>query len=51
MRVLFVNQFYLPDAAATGQLLGDLTEGFVGARVVCGAGGYASNLGGSGQGY
>jgi colanic acid biosynthesis glycosyl transferase WcaI len=47
MRVLFVNQFYLPDAAATGQLLGDLTEGFVGARVVCGAGGYASNLGGA----
>ena len=26
MRVLLLNQFYLPDVAATGQLLGDLTE-------------------------
>lgn len=27
MRVLFVNQFYLPDAVATAQILGDLAEG------------------------
>ncbi len=26
MRVLLLNQFYLPDVAATGQLLGDLAE-------------------------
>ena len=30
MRVLFVNQFYLPDAVATAQILGDLAEGFAG---------------------
>ena len=26
MRILFVNQFYRPDVAATGQLLADLAE-------------------------
>ena len=29
MRVLLLNQFYLPDVAATGQLLGDLAEALV----------------------
>lgn len=29
MRILFLNQYYLPDTAATGQLLADLAEGLV----------------------
>ncbi len=40
MRILFINQFYKPDAAATGQLLGDLAADLVGrgheVHVVCG---------------
>jgi colanic acid biosynthesis glycosyl transferase WcaI len=39
MRVLFVNQFYVPDVAATGQLLADVAEELAGrghdVHVVC----------------
>jgi len=39
MRVLFVNQFYVPDVAATGQLLADVAEALAGrgheVHVVC----------------
>lgn len=44
MRILFVNQFYQPDAAATGQLLGDLAEDMARrgheVHVICGRGRY-----------
>jgi hypothetical protein len=39
MRVLFINQFYVPDIAATGQLLADVTEELAGrgheVHVIC----------------
>lgn len=42
MRVLFINQFYAPDEAATAQLLGDVVAGIArDAGVVCGASSYA----------
>lgn len=41
MKLLFVNQFYLPDAAATAQILGDVVPGAAGkVGVVCGRVGY-----------
>ena len=40
MHILFINQFYKPDVAATGQLLGDLAEDLVqrghAVHVICG---------------
>lgn len=40
MRILFINQFYKPDTAATGQLLADLAESLVArgheVHIVCG---------------
>ncbi|MBI1357419.1 MAG: hypothetical protein GC160_24020 [Acidobacteria bacterium] len=42
MRVLFINQFFLPDGAATAQLLGDVVAAMSGeVGVVCGQVGYA----------
>ena len=39
MRVLLLNQFYIPDVAATGQLLADVAEGLAGrgheVHVIC----------------
>lgn len=46
MRVLFINQFYWPDAAATSQLLTDVTRALAAeghdVEVLCGRTGYAS---------
>jgi colanic acid biosynthesis glycosyl transferase WcaI len=36
LNVLFINQFYWPDTAATGQLLYDVTIGVDNATVICG---------------
>ena len=36
MRVLFVNQYYPPDSAASAHLLGELTEDLAPARTTCG---------------
>jgi len=39
MRILFINQFYIPDTAATGQLLADVAESLAGegheVHVIC----------------
>jgi len=46
MKILFLNQFYWPDTAATGQLLSDLTEQLVTAgdtvSVICGSASYGA---------
>ena len=46
MRILFINQFYWPDAAATGQLLTDVTRVLADAghqvEVICAKGSYAA---------
>ena len=46
LRVLFINQFYWPDAAATSQLLTDVTRALTAegheVEVLCGKTGYAS---------
>lgn len=46
MRILFINQFYWPDAAATSQLLTDVTRALAAegheVEVVCSKGSYAS---------
>ena len=47
---VFVNQFYLPDGAATAQVLGDVVELSGSGRVVCGAAGYALLSQGEAQG-
>lgn len=54
LKARFFNQFYLPDRAATAQILGDVVEGATlrwgaggGVGVVCGATAYAGN--GSGK--
>jgi glycosyltransferase involved in cell wall biosynthesis len=41
LRALFLNQFFYPDSAATGQLLGDVVDGVEHAAVVCGPSQYA----------
>ena len=47
MRVLFINQFYAPDAAATAQMLADLCEGLSGrgieVAVVCSRTAYSAS--------
>ncbi len=44
MRILFLNQFFWPDTAATGQLLSDVAEYLVGSgesvEVICGSANY-----------
>ena len=46
MKILAINQFFWPDTAATGQLLGDVTFGLEGSphrvTMVCGASDYGS---------
>ena len=46
MKILAINQFFWPDTAATGQLLGDVTFGLEGSphrvTIVCGASDYGS---------
>jgi colanic acid biosynthesis glycosyl transferase WcaI len=47
MRILFLNQFFWPDLAPTGQLLGDLTEHLIRegheVTVICSGGSYTKN--------
>lgn len=49
MKILFLNQFYWPDTAATGQLLNDLTEQLAAAgdtvSVICGSASYGAVTG------
>ena len=46
MKILAIKQFFWPDTAATGQLLGDVTFGLEGSphrvTIVCGASDYGS---------
>ena len=47
-RVLFLNQYYAPDVASSGQMLSDLVEGLVeighSATVVCSQPSYVSSV-------
>lgn len=49
MRILFLNQFFWPDTAATGQLLSDLTEHLADSgetvEVICGSANYGGSNG------
>jgi len=53
LKILFLNRFYLPDVAATGQLLGELAEDLAAAGeevcVLAGRSGYRDGSGAAGQ--